>query len=50
MNKRFWIIALLTVMMGALIGGVFGRLPARTSAEGEVTMIASVMVSYTTAR
>jgi len=38
MNKRFWIIALLTVMMGALIGGVFGRLPARTSAEGEVTM------------
>jgi hypothetical protein len=26
-------------MMGALIGGVFGRLPARTSAEGEVTKL-----------
>src|SRR5947208_1300706 len=37
MNRKFYIVAILLVLTGALIGGVFGRLPARTSAEGEVT-------------
>jgi carboxyl-terminal processing protease len=37
MKKRFPILALVLVLTGAVIGGVFGRLPARTSAEGEVT-------------
>src|SRR3954467_11945891 len=37
MNKRFPVIALVLVLTGAVLGGVFGRLPARTSAQGEVT-------------
>jgi carboxyl-terminal processing protease len=37
MSKRFGVMALVLVFTGALFGGLFGRLPARTSAEGEVT-------------
>jgi len=37
MNRRLAIIALIMVAIGAVAGGLFGRLPARTSAEGEVT-------------
>jgi len=37
MNRRLAIIALIVVAIGAVAGGLFGRLPARTSAEGEVT-------------
>lgn len=37
MNKKFAIIALIVVAIGAIAGGLLGRLPARTSAEGEVT-------------
>src|SRR5436190_18446609 len=37
MNRKFGIIALIVVVLGAIIGGLFGRVPSRTSAEGEVT-------------
>jgi len=37
MNKKFPILALIMVLTGAVAGGLFGRLPARTSAQGEVT-------------
>jgi carboxyl-terminal processing protease len=37
MNRRFPVFAFVLVLTGAVLGGVFGRLPARTSAEGEVT-------------
>ncbi len=37
MNKRFPLIALILVVFGAILGGIFGRLPARTSAEAGVT-------------
>jgi len=38
MGRRFFIIAVVLVLTGAVLGGVFGRLPStRTSAEGEVT-------------
>ena len=37
MNRRFALIALILVATGAVAGGLFGRLPARTSAEGGVT-------------
>lgn len=34
MNKYFIIVAVLTVVLGAVVGGMFGDLLARTSAEG----------------
>jgi carboxyl-terminal processing protease len=37
MNRRFTIFALAVIIGGAGLGGLFGRLPARTAAEGEVT-------------
>ena len=37
MNKRFALIALILVILGALLGGIFGRKPAQTSAGGVVT-------------
>jgi len=37
MDKRFGIFVLALVVTGAIIGGLFGRVPSRTSAEGEVT-------------
>ena len=37
MNKKFAIIALVLVGLGAIIGGVFGRLPGRSSANTTVT-------------
>jgi carboxyl-terminal processing protease len=37
MNKRFALIVVVLIAAGALLGGLFGRLPSRTSAQGEVT-------------
>ncbi|HTH50750.1 MAG TPA: PDZ domain-containing protein, partial [Pyrinomonadaceae bacterium] len=37
MNKRFAVIAIILVAAGALLGGLFGRMPLRASAGGEVT-------------
>src|ERR1700682_2221591 len=37
MNKRFPLIAIILVLFGTILGGIFGRLPARTSAEAGVT-------------
>ncbi|MEO6052316.1 MAG: S41 family peptidase, partial [Pyrinomonadaceae bacterium] len=37
MNRRFPFFAAILVVIGAIVGGLFGRLPARTSAESGVT-------------
>lgn len=37
MNKRFLLIACILVAVGAVVGGLFGRMPVRTSAESGVT-------------
>lgn len=37
MNKRFGIISLIIVVIGTIAGGLFGRLPSRTSAEAGLT-------------
>ena len=37
MNRQFAIVTFLVIAIGAVIGGLFGRLPARTSAEGGTT-------------
>ena len=37
MNSRFTFFSLILIVVGAIAGGLFGRLPARTSAEGGVT-------------
>jgi carboxyl-terminal processing protease len=37
MTKKFIIVAILFIAFGAIIGGLFGRLPGRTSASGDVT-------------
>lgn len=37
MGRRFILFSILVIIGGAMLGGLFGRLPARTSAEGEVT-------------
>lgn len=37
MTKRFIFIAVLFILFGALIGGLFGRLPGRASASGDIT-------------
>lgn len=37
MNRKFALIAIIVIAIGAVLGGLFGRLPARTSAEGETT-------------
>src|SRR3982751_6334538 len=37
MDRRFGLFALVVVAIGAVVGGLFGRLPSRTSAEGAVT-------------
>jgi carboxyl-terminal processing protease len=37
MNRGFTLFAFVVVAIGAVVGGLFGRMPARTAAEGEVT-------------
>jgi carboxyl-terminal processing protease len=37
MNRGFALFSIILVLIGAIIGGLWGRLPARTSAEGEIT-------------
>lgn len=37
MSKRFWLIAIVLVITGAVLGGIFGKMPARTSAESGVS-------------
>ena len=37
MDKRLPIVAVILVLVGAVLGGVFGPMPITTSAEGEVT-------------
>ena len=48
MDKRFVLIAVVVVVIGAIAGGLFGRLPARTAAEGETTT-QSVITDYSEA-
>ncbi|MFN6965117.1 MAG: S41 family peptidase [Pyrinomonadaceae bacterium] len=45
MNKRFGIIALILVIGGGVVGGLFGRLPQATSADNSVTP-ARVIADY----
>jgi carboxyl-terminal processing protease len=37
MSRNFLIIAILIILGGAIFGGIFGKLPARSSADGAVT-------------
>ena len=37
MDKKFPVIALMLVAVGAAVGGFFGKMPVRTSAEAGVT-------------
>ncbi|MGB7068736.1 MAG: S41 family peptidase [Pyrinomonadaceae bacterium] len=37
MNKKFWISAVLIVLFGAIIGGIFGKLPTGISADSDAT-------------
>src|SRR5215210_9452434 len=37
MNKKFWIVAIVLVVLGAVLGGIFGKMPGRTSAEAGVS-------------
>src|SRR5688572_16310283 len=37
MNRKFVIIAILTIVLGAVVGGLFGKLPARSSADNSLT-------------
>ncbi len=37
MNRKFLIIAVLVIAVGAVLGGLFGRMPERTSAEAGTT-------------
>ena len=37
MNSRFALFSVVLVMIGAIAGGLFGRLPAQTTAEGGIT-------------
>lgn len=48
MNKKFPVIALILVAVGAVVGGFFGKMPVRTSAEGGVTA-ARVAADYSEA-
>lgn len=48
MDKKFPILALLLIAVGAVVGGLVGRLPAKTSAEGAVT-VESVAKDYSEA-
>ncbi len=45
MDKKFSLIALLVIAIGAVVGGLIGRMPAKTSAEGKVT-IETVSTEY----
>ena len=45
MNKKFWLIAIILMVLGTIIGGVFGRLPSRSSANTELTS-ASISQDY----
>lgn len=33
MNKRFWLIAIILIVSGGLLGGIFGRIPLQASAD-----------------
>lgn len=37
MKSRFTLFAIILIVIGAIVGGLFGRMPARTSAEGGMT-------------
>lgn len=37
MNRRFTLFAVILIVIGAIVGGLFGRMPARTSAESGMT-------------
>lgn len=45
MNRGFGLIAILVIAVGSVVGGLFGRLPSRAAAEGEVTP-ASLLAEY----
>ena len=45
MNRRFAVFALVLVGIGTVVGGLFGRLPERTSADSGVTP-ARVLADY----
>jgi len=48
MSRKLWIIALIFVVTGAVIGGLFGRMPLRTSADTSITP-ERVIADYTEA-
>lgn len=37
MNRRFTLFAIILVVAGAVLGGLLGKMPSRSSAEGEIT-------------
>ena len=45
MERRFWLFAILLIIFGVVIGGLFGRLPLRTEAEHGPTT-AGVVADY----
>ena len=48
MSRKLWIIALIFIVTGAVIGGLFGRMPLRTSADTNITP-ERVVADYTEA-
>jgi carboxyl-terminal processing protease len=48
MNRKLWIVALVLVITGALLGGIFGRMPLSTHADNSVTP-ERVIADYTEA-
>ncbi len=37
MNRKFIVIAILTIVLGAVVGGLFGKLPTKSSADSSLT-------------
>ncbi|HTK38918.1 MAG TPA: S41 family peptidase [Pyrinomonadaceae bacterium] len=48
MSRKLWIIALIFIVTGAVIGGIFGRMPLRISADSSITP-ERVVADYTEA-
>ncbi len=48
MSRKFGIIAIILVIIGAVVGGIFGRLPVTTTADSSVTQ-EKVVTDYTEA-
>jgi carboxyl-terminal processing protease len=48
MNKQFWIVAVVLVALGAILGGIFGKMPGRASG-GSSTSAESISADYSEA-